>query len=914
MLMRAFLFTLALSSASLPVAAGVKSVSGSTPYGLVQLSLTKASLSCGFASAQFTMESLMRVVDFTLDGCETGEEVTIAIAAPLMGQWLFFSSTHDNPTPHWWSPQFAGSGSSISVILTDGADGDSDLIANGRMTVRGELGLLWGDPVPLPTPVPAPAQVATRMSYVDGPNEFDVGPGAALTGLRAATVDDAGNRIAYQSVEVRSTCDIPTRSLPFGMFSDGQGIVTLPQFSFPTWPGHCWVAVILASTSQLPLNSQQRVEFNFWDPTVVWYVEPVDGNHSITATVSQVVHGLQFVVLNPKKGPVPNRTVSAYSGLCGAFGSSIQIFATADANGIVELPAWTAPAHPDRCRLNVGIPEGGVDGGFLTIDVHDPSIPDGETFIRIQTQTSVVTGRDDADPRGIKFRVEPNAAGGVSFLAYNYCHVCVEDFGHPFAAFAPAGGQALGPGTYAQVQRYSSTGGPNAGLLSGISDFSSQQCDTVTGSFVVHELVRAPDGWPTRFAADFEQHCNDGPSPLIGAVRFNSTVPYPAPPAPPPTVTQLRGSAPDGRAMTLSLAGTNTTCTFTRSDFLDPAVSGATMPLPTFVSYPYGMIDFRAGKCGAAQPVSFTVEFPDELPANAQWWKWGPTPNRAPHWYSVPASVAGKRISFTIADGDVGDDDLVVNNSIANLGLLGIPGGAMQDLWWSGPGENGWGISLIQHRDVLFVNLFAYDAQGAPTWYVMTSGTWNPEHTKYTGNVYSPKGSAFYAYDAGRFDIGAPIGTATFTFANPNQASFDYTISGVTGHKDITRLDFGPPAGSPTDRPLGDLWWAGSAQNGWGIAMLERGSTLFSLWFTYDESGKPTWFVMSGGEWIDGQNYRGTIYKAVGSPWLGAAYDVSRHHLTDVGTFRFNFSGDAATFNYIVDQRSGSIPLSRIPF
>jgi hypothetical protein len=196
----------------------------------------------------------------------------------------------------------------------------------------------------------------------------------------------------------------------------------------------------------------------------------------------------------------------------------------------------------------------------------------------------------------------------------------------------------------------------------------------------------------------------------------------------------------------------------------------------------------------------------------------------------------------------------------------------------------------------------------------MTSGTWNPEHTKYTGNVYSPKGSAFYAYDAGRFDIGAPIGTATFTFANPNQASFDYTISGVTGHKDITRLDFGPPAGSPTDRPLGDLWWAGSAQNGWGIAMLERGSTLFSLWFTYDESGKPTWFVMSGGEWIDGQNYRGTIYKAVGSPWLGAAYDVSRHHLTDVGTFRFNFSGDAATFNYIVDQRSGSIPLSRIPF
>ena len=37
----------------------------------------------------------------------------------------------------------------------------------------------------------------------------------------------------------------------------------------------------------------------------------------------------------------------------------------------------------------------------------------------------------------------------------------------------------------------------------------------------------------------------------------------------------------------------------------------------------------------------------------------------------------------------------------------------------------------------------------------MPSGSWNETHTTYEGALYLPKASAYYAYDASKFDIGA---------------------------------------------------------------------------------------------------------------------------------------------------------------
>jgi len=41
--------------------------------------------------------------------------------------------------------------------------------------------------------------------------------------------------------------------------------------------------------------------------------------------------------------------------------------------------------------------------------------------------------------------------------------------------------------------------------------------------------------------------------------------------------------------------------------------------------------------------------------------------------------------------------------------------------------------------------------------------------------------------------VGTDVGTATFTFANSNTATFAYTVNGVSQTKTITREIFRPP-------------------------------------------------------------------------------------------------------------------------
>jgi hypothetical protein len=57
------------------------------------------------------------------------------------------------------------------------------------------------------------------------------------------------------------------------------------------------------------------------------------------------------------------------------------------------------------------------------------------------------------------------------------------------------------------------------------------------------------------------------------------------------------------------------------------------------------------------------------------------------------------------------------------------PANPLKDMWWSGSAENGWGMSIVQHDDVLFGVIYAYDAGGKPTWFVMPGGDWNAAKT-----------------------------------------------------------------------------------------------------------------------------------------------------------------------------------------
>lgn len=236
-----------------------------------------------------------------------------------------------------------------------------------------------------------------------------------------------------------------------------------------------------------------------------------------------------------------------------------------------------------------------------------------------------------------------------------------------------------------------------------------------------------------------------------------------------------------------------------------------------------------------------------------------------------------------------------------------------QDMWWAGAAENGWGMSVVQHRDMLFSVIYAYDADGKPTWYVMPGGKWNEARTAFTGALYVPRSAPYTAYDADRFVVGSPVGSATLTFTDATNVVLDYSIHGTSGRKNIARQLFGP-ATATVAPSFGDMWWGGVTQNGWGIAILQQHHSLFAVWFTYDEAGAPTWFVMPAGIWSDASTYEGRIYRAKGSPWLGGTYDPRVFATTQAGTFRIKFVGDVGTFEYTIDGKSGSMPLSRNPF
>jgi hypothetical protein len=115
------------------------------------------------------------------------------------------------------------------------------------------------------------------------------------------------------------------------------------------------------------------------------------------------------------------------------------------------------------------------------------------------------------------FVASRNFDNGVSISEVHpgYVHWWYLDFAAPADA-------VLTPGLYSFAERFPFQQPANAGL-SVYGD--GRGCNESAGRFVVLDVEYALDGTPTRFAADFEQHCEGGAAALYGSIRFNSTVP-----------------------------------------------------------------------------------------------------------------------------------------------------------------------------------------------------------------------------------------------------------------------------------------------------------------------------------------------------------------------------------------------------
>jgi hypothetical protein len=113
--------------------------------------------------------------------------------------------------------------------------------------------------------------------------------------------------------------------------------------------------------------------------------------------------------------------------------------------------------------------------------------------------------------------------------------------------------------------------------------------------------------------------------------------------------------------------------------------------------------------------------------------------------------------------------------------------------------------------------------------------------------------------------------------------------------------------------PLTGLWW-NQSESGWGMSLTQLGATVFVAWYTYDQSGKPSWFVMSSCP-LASNACSGDIYKVAGGtaptvPWNGSAKVVSK---VGSGTLFFN-DDDSGVFSYSMNGVAASRNITRQVF
>ncbi|QJR15103.1 beta strand repeat-containing protein [Usitatibacter palustris] len=252
------------------------------------------------------------------------------------------------------------------------------------------------------------------------------------------------------------------------------------------------------------------------------------------------------------------------------------------------------------------------------------------------------------------------------------------------------------------LARNAAGNGPASGPSASVTPFTIPGAPTITavtpsvGSLAVAFSAAAPNGSAvTGYTANCGGITATGAaSPLTVAGLVNGTPytctvfatngagngPSSAPSAPTaPLINSFSAASATGSGtITASFTGGGAGCSYSVNQFIPVSGHAASPPngsAPGATTFPHGLFDFRLIGCTPGSAITMTVTYPTALPAGTVYWKYGPTPsNTAPHWYTLPATIAGSTATFTITDGQQGDDDLVANGVIVDQGGPGVPG------------------------------------------------------------------------------------------------------------------------------------------------------------------------------------------------------------------------------------------------
>lgn len=110
---------------------------------------------------------------------------------------------------------------------------------------------------------------------------------------------------------------------------------------------------------------------------------------------------------------------------------------------------------------------------------------------------------------------------------------------------------------------------------------------------------------------------------------------------------------------------------------------------------------------------------------------------------------------------------------------------------WQDPAQNGWGVALTQGTNVIYTEIFHYNASGQATWFGGTIYRIADGH--YAGTLYTVAGDYYghMPYDPTLFNA-TVAGTMEFLASDPSHATFTFTINGVTVTTALERLSLDP--------------------------------------------------------------------------------------------------------------------------
>ena len=183
------------------------------------------------------------------------------------------------------------------------------------------------------------------------------------------------------------------------------------------------------------------------------------------------------------------------------------------------------------------------------------------------------------------------------------------------------------------------------------------------------------------------------------------------------------------------------------------------------------------------------------------------TPTSAPYYqYDAsqfdPVSQGGGGISITFVGANVARIDFSGGLGLLNEKAIGFKGElARQDfaaaaptasrgitgLWWGGPSQNGWGVSVFEKAGAVFSVWYTYDGNGKPLWFVMPGGAWTDGLT-YAGDLYRTTGSPVTvdAYDSHALRL-SPPGSYVLRFGGGSTGTFTYYFDGHAATQFLAR-------------------------------------------------------------------------------------------------------------------------------